>query len=133
MYPRLADMVISCHCRICPISVCTHFVECPCQAVAQQGIVKLHLYQHGIHGGGQSFQFQRFVLLRKHQPSLCHAPVWKVQTIGVMVHLRIFVFISDLFGIYNQFPFFRLMRGAEQSIMFPICSTKLLKLSGSPP
>ena len=99
-------MVISCHCRICPISVCTHFVECPCQAVAQQGIVKLHLYQHGIHGGGQSFQFQRFVLLRKYQPSLCHAPVWKVQTIGVMVHLRIFVFISDLFGIYNQFPFF---------------------------
>ena len=99
-------MVISCHCRICPISVCTHFVECPCQAGAQQGIVKLHLYQHGIHGGGQSFQFQRFVLLRKHQPSLCHAPVWKVQTIGVMVHLRIFVFISDLFGIYNQFPFF---------------------------
>ena len=49
---------------------------------------------------------------------------------GSPPHIR---FISDLFGIYNQFPFFPLMRGAEQSIMFPICSTKLLKLSGSPP
>ena len=98
-------MVIICHCRVRPISVCTHFVECPCQAVAQQGIVKLHLQQHGVHGGGQSFQFQRFVLLRKYQPSLRHAPVGKIQAIDIMVHLRVFAFIPDLLGIYNQLPF----------------------------
>ena len=97
---------------------CTHLVECPCQAVAQQGIVKLHLRQHGIHGGGQSFQFQRFVLFAETPAIPVSCSGWKVQAIGIMVHLRIFVFVSDLFGIYNQFRFFRLMRGAEQSIMF---------------